>query len=144
MKIRGSVVGLSFIFPHPPEDENKNKKKVPLYRSVCICYFYYYYYYCDYYCCCYYYYYCCYFHPSTGGPVSTTSSQCPRPQPPPPRRETKLRGHTTGQRIQTHKQAPMNTKTEHKEKSQQAHQTTCMFRRLPLHCESLVDRVRWG
>ena len=26
MKIRGSVVSLSFIFPHPPEDENKNKE----------------------------------------------------------------------------------------------------------------------
>ena len=26
MKIRGSVVSLSFIFPHPPEDEKKKKK----------------------------------------------------------------------------------------------------------------------
>ena len=26
MKIRGSVVSQSFIFPHPPEDEEKKKK----------------------------------------------------------------------------------------------------------------------
>ena len=26
MKIRGSVVSLSFIFPHPPEDNNNKKK----------------------------------------------------------------------------------------------------------------------
>ena len=26
MKIRGSVVSLSFIFPHPPEDKKKTKK----------------------------------------------------------------------------------------------------------------------
>ena len=28
MKIRGSVVSLSFIFPHPPEDMKKKKKKL--------------------------------------------------------------------------------------------------------------------
>ena len=28
MKIRGSVVSLSFIFPHPPENEKKKKKKI--------------------------------------------------------------------------------------------------------------------
>ena len=27
MKIRGSVVSLSFLFPHPPEDRKKKKKK---------------------------------------------------------------------------------------------------------------------
>ena len=27
MKMRGSVVSLSFIFPHPPEDEKRGRKK---------------------------------------------------------------------------------------------------------------------
>ena len=27
MKIRGSVVSLSLIFPHPPEDKKKTKKR---------------------------------------------------------------------------------------------------------------------
>ena len=30
MQIRGSVVSLSFIFPHPPEDEKNKKKLAPL------------------------------------------------------------------------------------------------------------------
>ena len=37
MKIRGSVVSLSFIFPHPPEVKN-NKKKTK--KHVCSCTFY--------------------------------------------------------------------------------------------------------
>ena len=29
MKIRGSVVSLSFIFPHPPEDKKKKRQRRP-------------------------------------------------------------------------------------------------------------------
>ena len=34
MKTRGSVVSLTFIFPHPPENEKNEEKKVHIYRKM--------------------------------------------------------------------------------------------------------------